>query len=63
MSDLRRFSPEPHVAGGGNARTTAVAEWIREHYEELDHGAVVDARVILGETERSAISERAVAPL
>lgn len=60
---------DPDVAAGGYGhkaydsqyqdRTwTTTHEWLIQHFDEIDSGAVLDVRVILGETEMPAISDR-----
>lgn len=42
-----------------NARTMHVAhEYLKEHFDDLESGAVIDVEFILGETETPKRSER-----
>lgn len=42
-----------------NNRTMTVAhEWVRDHFDEIEDGAVVDVQFILGETKEPKRSER-----
>lgn len=58
------FAPEAdptlqYSPGKWSDRTRATAhKWIRDHWEELEPGAVVDVRVILGEAETPARPDR-----
>ena len=51
-----RCNYDPHGWGG---RTFPVAhEWLQEHFDEHENGAVVDVEFILGETTAPKASER-----
>ena len=46
-------------AWGQNPRTYFVAHnWIRDHFDEIEPGQVIDVQVILGETTTPKVSDR-----
>ena len=49
---------DPYDWGGGTRTMTAAHEWLREHFDEIEDGAVVDVEFILGETKKPKLSER-----
>lgn len=60
-SGVNRNATYDPFAWGGDARTYQVAHnYIIEHFDELESGAVVDVEFILGETKIPKKSEREV---
>lgn len=49
---------DPYSGVWGHARTMRIAhQWLVEHFHEVNSGAVLDVRVILGETTEAAAAE------
>jgi hypothetical protein len=54
-----KASCDPYEWSPGDSRTMPHAhDYIEKHFDELKDGDVVDVRVILGETDMPALSER-----
>jgi len=74
-ADQEKYVLLARIGGGGgtihydpsdwpSARTFQVAhQWIIDHFDEIESGAVVDVEFILGETTAPKVSEAALDPL
>jgi hypothetical protein len=49
---------DPYHWGGGSRTMTVAHEWLREHFDDIEDGAVVCVEHILGERKEPKRSER-----
>lgn len=58
MLATERAAYDPYSAVWGDARTMRIAhQWLTDHFAEIETGAVLDVRVLLGEATEPARAE------
>ena len=58
IPELNQCDYSPERLFGGEQRYVKTIEWIRDHFDELEGGSVVDVRCVNGERDRPARSDR-----
>ena len=49
---------DPYEWGGGARTMTVAHEWVRDHFDEIEDGQVIDVEFLLGERAEPKASER-----